>query len=233
MDFDPQPFSTRLKVATLAILILLFLLVAPAKWFGIGNQTYQKNELSSLQTDLVVQNINEDNKAKQLKSQKPVENLQVKRAGVANPMLTWTKKQFTKQDLIKSIVSVLESRVPQRFVLCDPNEIDRLTRSRLLQFALLAYGKASVDELLSAFLEIYKSMQGLIEEIHANNKQTLGILDSISTINSKTKMINDIVFQTKLLSFNASVEAARAGEFGKGFSDAPIKDNSGAGFRLT
>ena len=27
-----------------------------------------------------------------------------------------------------------------------------------------------------------------------------------------------IVFQTKLLSFNASVEAARAGEYGKGFS---------------
>jgi len=31
-------------------------------------------------------------------------------------------------------------------------------------------------------------------------------------------LINDIVFQTKLLSFNASVEAARAGEFGKGFA---------------
>ena len=31
-------------------------------------------------------------------------------------------------------------------------------------------------------------------------------------------MINDIVFQTKLLSFNASVEAARAGENGKGFA---------------
>ena len=31
-------------------------------------------------------------------------------------------------------------------------------------------------------------------------------------------MINDIVFQTKLLSFNASVEAARAGEQGKGFA---------------
>jgi len=31
-------------------------------------------------------------------------------------------------------------------------------------------------------------------------------------------VINDIVFQTKLLSFNASVEAARAGEEGKGFA---------------
>ena len=40
----------------------------------------------------------------------------------------------------------------------------------------------------------------------------------ISEIGNKTKVINDIVFQTKLLSFNASVEAARAGEHGKGFS---------------
>ena len=31
-------------------------------------------------------------------------------------------------------------------------------------------------------------------------------------------MINDIAFQIKLLSFNASVEAARAGEAGKGFA---------------
>ncbi|MDO9184284.1 MAG: methyl-accepting chemotaxis protein [Bacteriovorax sp.] len=37
-------------------------------------------------------------------------------------------------------------------------------------------------------------------------------------IDEKTKVIDDIVFQTKLLSFNASVEAARAGEQGKGFA---------------
>ena len=37
-------------------------------------------------------------------------------------------------------------------------------------------------------------------------------------VTDKTAVINDIVFQTKLLSFNASVEAARAGEHGKGFS---------------
>jgi len=40
----------------------------------------------------------------------------------------------------------------------------------------------------------------------------------ISEIENKTKIINEIVFQTKLLSFNASVEAARAGEQGKGFA---------------
>ena len=44
------------------------------------------------------------------------------------------------------------------------------------------------------------------------------IIKVISDISNKTKVINDIVFQTKLLSFNASVEAARAGEHGKGFA---------------
>ncbi len=40
----------------------------------------------------------------------------------------------------------------------------------------------------------------------------------VKKFQEKTNLINDIVFQTKLLSFNASVEAARAGEHGKGFS---------------
>ena len=53
----------------------------------------------------------------------------------------------------------------------------------------------------------------------SNTTQMLGELtSSFSEVVEKTAMINDIVFQTKLLSFNASVEAARAGEHGKGFS---------------
>lgn len=44
------------------------------------------------------------------------------------------------------------------------------------------------------------------------------IVESVKLIQNKTQLINDIVFQTKLLSFNASVEAARAGEHGKGFA---------------
>lgn len=45
-----------------------------------------------------------------------------------------------------------------------------------------------------------------------------GFLHTFKDVESKAQLINDIVFQTKLLSFNASVEAARAGEHGKGFS---------------
>lgn len=44
------------------------------------------------------------------------------------------------------------------------------------------------------------------------------VTGTLAEIKSKTNIINDIVFQTRLLSFNASVEAARAGEHGKGFA---------------
>ncbi|MBC7466280.1 MAG: hypothetical protein H7256_09830, partial [Bdellovibrio sp.] len=51
-----------------------------------------------------------------------------------------------------------------------------------------------------------------------SNAEIETIVRVIQEIGTKTKVINDIVFQTKLLSFNASVEAARAGENGKGFA---------------
>ncbi len=41
---------------------------------------------------------------------------------------------------------------------------------------------------------------------------------AINEVAAKTKIINDIVFETKILSFNASIEAARAGAHGRGFS---------------
>lgn len=60
------------------------------------------------------------------------------------------------------------------------------------------------------------------EEVIALLKNTVSTLEGLnnlfSEVESKAGIINDIVFQTKLLSFNASVEAARAGEHGKGFA---------------
>lgn len=54
-----------------------------------------------------------------------------------------------------------------------------------------------------------------VEESHKDMEEINKIIQSVS---EKTNVIHDIVFQTKLLSFNASVEAARAGEQGKGFA---------------
>ncbi|EQC49763.1 methyl-accepting chemotaxis protein [Bacteriovorax sp. DB6_IX] len=65
---------------------------------------------------------------------------------------------------------------------------------------------------------IKNSNEAILTTTSEGNKKINEIVSVINEISEKTKVINDIVFQTKLLSFNASVEAARAGEHGKGFA---------------
>ena len=68
------------------------------------------------------------------------------------------------------------------------------------------------------FGKIVESSKELEKVMHENKESMQGIYGLLDQVNEKISMINDIVFQTKLLSFNASVEAARAGEAGKGFA---------------
>lgn len=79
-------------------------------------------------------------------------------------------------------------------------------------------GKVVVEQMVSAINNINESNHNIMDQIDESNKDIENIVKIINEIGSKTKVINDIVFQTKLLSFNASVEAARAGEQGKGFA---------------
>lgn len=78
--------------------------------------------------------------------------------------------------------------------------------------------KASVQDLVRALSEINSSSTTMIDQVTDSNERIVEFVSMIQEIGNKTKVINDIVFQTKLLSFNASVEAARAGEHGKGFA---------------
>lgn len=79
-------------------------------------------------------------------------------------------------------------------------------------------GKETVEQMITSIDEINKANVGIMEQVDHSNAQMQEIVKVIGEIGNKTKVINDIVFQTKLLSFNASVEAARAGEHGKGFA---------------
>ncbi|MBC7384760.1 MAG: MCP four helix bundle domain-containing protein [Cryobacterium sp.] len=79
-------------------------------------------------------------------------------------------------------------------------------------------GKKIVGQMITAIQEINTSNGEMALEIEKSNLEISNIIKVIAEIGNKTKVINDIVFQTKLLSFNASVEAARAGEHGKGFA---------------
>jgi methyl-accepting chemotaxis protein len=79
-------------------------------------------------------------------------------------------------------------------------------------------GKAVVQKMMRSMDAINGGNNMVMEQVNRNNATMADIVKMIEDIGSKTKVINDIVFQTKLLSFNASVEAARAGEHGKGFA---------------
>ncbi|MBC7538548.1 MAG: methyl-accepting chemotaxis protein [Bacteriovorax sp.] len=79
-------------------------------------------------------------------------------------------------------------------------------------------GQKVVEQMIKAIGDINISNNSIMEQINDSNREMEDIIKVIGEIGTKTKVINDIVFQTKLLSFNASVEAARAGENGKGFA---------------
>lgn len=83
-------------------------------------------------------------------------------------------------------------------------------------------GSQMISAQLSSEINIIKdhlkSLQHDMNQIMESNKKVHTLIEVINKIKNKTKIIEDIVFKTELLSFNASIEAARAGEAGKGFS---------------
>lgn len=62
--------------------------------------------------------------------------------------------------------------------------------------------------------ELTLAMQNILE----SNERIEKLVKIIEQVAEKTEVIDDIVFKTQLLSFNASVEAERAGEHGRGFA---------------
>lgn len=79
-------------------------------------------------------------------------------------------------------------------------------------------GATVVVSMLKSIETINKTIANIINEMQKMDSDFKTIESIFSEVEHKTKLIHDIVFQTKLLSFNASVESARAGEHGKGFA---------------
>lgn len=85
-------------------------------------------------------------------------------------------------------------------------------------FLIAEEGKRTVEQMRNSMEDIKSNNEFISAQIESSNKELEEIIGVIKNISEKTKVIDDIVFQTKLLSFNASVEAARAGDQGKGFA---------------
>lgn len=82
-------------------------------------------------------------------------------------------------------------------------------------------GKSLMEEVTQNVVQAEDAMKQLnssMDRIESGNADIQKLVGVISEIGEKTELIDEIVFQTKLLSFNASVEAERAGEHGRGFA---------------
>lgn len=89
------------------------------------------------------------------------------------------------------------------------------TESHVREVQALA---SKMNEETLAGNEIVHRLQNSVLAIEEANAQIGSFEEILNSIRGKTQVINDIVFKTQLLSFNASIEAARAGQYGRGFS---------------
>ncbi len=87
-----------------------------------------------------------------------------------------------------------------------------------LSYQISMEGKQVMSAMRDSMIKIRETMSEMVEQNVQGSQRMQAILAVIEKIVERTHVINDIVFQTRLLAFNASVEAARAGEHGKGFS---------------
>lgn len=86
-------------------------------------------------------------------------------------------------------------------------------------------GAESANESAKQVYEISESTQlsmaelaNAMSSILDSNQRIEKLVKVIEEIGEKTEVIDEIVFKTQLLSFNASVEAERAGDYGRGFA---------------
>ncbi len=141
--------------------------------------------------------------------------------GTAANQISSTSDQLS-QSTAEGASSIQETAasVQQMSSMVSKNAENAKSSSQNTDSALVTanHGKEVVQEMIQAIESIRTGNAAVMEQVNQSNQKISEIVHVITEISQKTRVINDIVFQTKLLSFNASVEAARAGEHGKGFA---------------
>jgi methyl-accepting chemotaxis protein len=125
----------------------------------------------------------------------------------------------SSQEQIDTLSSTVTASHEIRSMIEKTSENSETLRARASQLLdLTKAGNRAVEEMVASSQEVKAGMAHFNTEMQQSMEELANALAVIKEIAAKTEIINTIVFQTKLLSFNASVEAARAGEAGKGFA---------------
>ena len=132
---------------------------------------------------------------------------------VSTDLLSSSKEQL---DTLNSTVSA--SHEINSMIMRTSDNAKELSENAVLLQSMANDGQKIIQNMVTSSLEIKKGSEHFKIEMHESINELSTALLVIKEIADKTKLIDEIVFQTKLLSFNASVEAARAGEHGKGFA---------------
>ena len=134
---------------------------------------------------------------------------------------------FTQSELLKKVVASEKAAVEKSS--SASHEISSMVSTTATAASELSNVAKASNEAVESSVNSLTSLTALIQVVDQSSKtlqssvgtglrEIASVTDTLAEIRDKAKIINEIVFQTKLLSFNASVEAARAGEHGKGFA---------------
>lgn len=179
----------------LPIIILVIILIFSYLFIGEMNKVFQKTieELVENSTDLEGASLSLYENAQQL--YKSVENQ--------------SKEADTTSSAIYEISSMVDNNA--EFSKKAQNSTENTVN-------LTGAGNEILERALIAVDDLAINNNDMLTDVENLNQHIGNMVDIIKNVEDKTKIINEIVFQTKLLSFNASVEAARAGDHGKGFA---------------
>lgn len=149
-------------------------------------------------------------------------------------LLNSARKLFTQSEDVKKVVANEKEAVEkssaaayeiESMVGTTANAALELNRAAVSSNELVEEANRSLEKMTELISTVDQTSNRLQSSVAEGLKEISSVTQTMQEIREKAKVINEIVFQTKLLSFNASVEAARAGEHGKGF--AVVADEMG------
>lgn len=192
-----------LKLWSYAILLLGALVVSAISWF-LSNSI--SNRFSKAGADVAA-------------SSNVVGKAAIEFSSIASRVASSTQHQSAALEETSSAMEEITSMVQRTL------DLSRSSSTKASTCADKAIeGSEKMESLVRAVDSLGHEAEASFENVRQSSDNALNeVLQAFKSIEEKAKVINEIAFQTKLLSFNASVEAARAGEHGKGFAVVAIE----------